>query len=954
MNRTLFVIIVPLLLMSMLMLLPTTASAQLKNVTFVANVATAPDTLVPTSLVQIRGSKAPLTWDNLTGGVMTNIGGDYWMVTLQFNAGDTVYYKINLSNSAWEQDVTNGDGLGGGNRTLILGANDTTLPVQYFNNGASGAPQYFRPWSAVPDSFMNVYFRVDMQGVSEAGSFSFNRDTDTLAVRGGGPAGADLSWGTSFYLVRETYATNGGFSYDPRNFWSGRLRFPKSQVTAGQAIQYKFLIGYTWGRDEYQGGHPNRQFTVPVGLKDTTLQWVWFNDQRPIIRVNADTVLVTYNANMATAIANGGFTIGDTLVVRSGYFGTAVESGREKRLSRIGLSNLYTVTDTVITTLNGTLDYQYYLIKNATAYREVYYNFGYTGGITAEAERRQVRVGSLLFAINDTAASISKARRRPNFQNTALLAQPITVTYTVDARPAIYQILRGSVLMDRQGTINISNPDSVLTMGIFMNGPATDTNYTWQTWGITLRTDTTRTMYDDGTHGDAVAGDSIFTRTYSYTTRATVGQEFKFGIGGGDNEGGYGNNHIANLDDSQPTSTLASQYGSIDPIFYYAWNFDCPCPADLRSTLAISSGWNMVALPRLVADPRKTVLFPTAVGNAFLYSGSAYVITDSLRKGTGYWLKFSGAQGVDIQGDPILADSIPVSEGWNMIGSITMPQLPPIATLPPSMHLGNFFGYNLGYYVADTLLEGHAYWIKTDTAGKLVLNALSGFGKRQARANELASFDRLTIRDASGASQTLYLGLKSDGLLMSRYDMPPLPPSGVFDARFASNRIAEAIENGKTAEYPIALSSASYPLTLSWESKSASTSASLTVGTKVTPMRASGSLKVYDPQARVAITISGTPSLPKEFALSQNYPNPFNPSTRFSVDIPMKSNVEIVIYDLLGQEVASLMSGEQSPGTYEVLWDGRDARGIGAPTGIYFVRMNADKFTTVRKIMLMK
>ena len=53
-----------------------------------------------------------------------------------------------------------------------------------------------------------------------------------------------------------------------------------------------------------------------------------------------------------------------------------------------------------------------------------------------------------------------------------------------------------------------------------------------------------------------------------------LGQEFKFGIKGGDNESGFGLNHIENIDDSNPTFTIHSQWGSINPGFYYVWNFD--------------------------------------------------------------------------------------------------------------------------------------------------------------------------------------------------------------------------------------------------------------------------------------------------------------------------------------------------------------------------------------------
>ena len=83
-------------------------------------------------------------------------------------------------------------------------------------------------------------------------------------------------------------------------------------------------------------------------------------------------------------------------------------------------------------------------------------------------------------------------------------------------------------------------------------------------------------MYDDGTHGDAAANDTIYAIQFQYFADSldVVGQEFKFGIGGGDNEGGYGNNHIANIDDDQAETTIYAQFGSIDPIFYSAWNYD--------------------------------------------------------------------------------------------------------------------------------------------------------------------------------------------------------------------------------------------------------------------------------------------------------------------------------------------------------------------------------------------
>lgn len=545
--------------------------AQTSNITFLVNTATVPDTVVPTTSVVVTGSEPELTnWGD--GFALTNVGGDYWMGTVALHR-DTVNYKLRV-NGQWEENVAGF--LNNSNRNLAVPDHDTTVELQFWNNGhfANGKNpgQYDPPWSPAADTFMNVYFRVNMQGVIDQGAFSFNNNTDTVAVRGGGPAGADLSWNTSFYLSRETTATNGSFTYDATNFWSGRLRFPKNAVNAGDVIQFKYLIGYTWGRDELQG-QSNRSFTIPIGKKDTTLQYVYYNNQSPIARVNTDTVIVSFTANLATAIQNRGFSIGDTVTVRTGYFSTGLESGRQKRLVRQA-GSIYKAIDTIVTSIGKTLDYQYYLTKNGVDYREIYYNFGYSGSITAEQERRQIDVDGSTLLIRDTAVSISNARRQPNFRNTSLLSQPITVTYTVDVRPAIYQVKYGSTLTDRQGTQNVDNPDSVIAWGVAINGPATGG---WGPWGRSLLTDTNHTMYDDGTHGDAVAGDSIYSLVRYYATTDVVGQEFKFGIGGGDNEGGFGNNHIENLDDSQPVSTLASQFGSIDPVFYNQWNYDCGC-----------------------------------------------------------------------------------------------------------------------------------------------------------------------------------------------------------------------------------------------------------------------------------------------------------------------------------------------------------------------------------------
>jgi len=118
-------------------------------------------------------------------------------------------------------------------------------------------------------------------------------------------------------------------------------------------------------------------------------------------------------------------------------------------------------------------------------------------------------------------------------------------------------------------------------------------------------------------------------------------------------------------------------------------------------------------------------------------------------------------------------------------------------------------------------------------------------------------------------------------------------------------------------------------------------------------LEGSGSMKVKNGTG-LGLEINGNVNVPKVFALGQNYPNPFNPTTRFTVDVPRSAQVEVAIYNVLGQKIVTLMTGDQSAGSYEMEWSATDAHNQVVPTGIYFIRMTSDNFSAVQKIMLMK
>ncbi len=94
--------------------------------------------------------------------------------------------------------------------------------------------------------------------------------------------------------------------------------------------------------------------------------------------------------------------------------------------------------------------------------------------------------------------------------------------------------------------------------------------------------------------------------------------------------------------------------------------------------------------------------------------------------------------------------------------------------------------------------------------------------------------------------------------------------------------------------------------------------------------------------------------IPRQFAVAQNYPNPFNPSTAIKFDVPRASDVRVFIYNILGQRVRTLVSQRLAAGTYEATWDGLNDQGVRASSGVYIYRFEADNFTKVMKMIMMK
>ncbi|MBT8383743.1 MAG: T9SS type A sorting domain-containing protein, partial [Ignavibacteria bacterium] len=108
-----------------------------------------------------------------------------------------------------------------------------------------------------------------------------------------------------------------------------------------------------------------------------------------------------------------------------------------------------------------------------------------------------------------------------------------------------------------------------------------------------------------------------------------------------------------------------------------------------------------------------------------------------------------------------------------------------------------------------------------------------------------------------------------------------------------------------------------------------------------------GGISFYDYTAGIEDETRNT--IPESFSISQNYPNPFNPTSKIKYQIPELSFVTLKVYDVLGNEVATLVNEEKPTGTNEVEFNAE-----GLPSGIYFYQLKAGSFSETKKMILLK
>lgn len=257
----------------------------------------------------------------------------------------------------------------------------------------------------------------------------------------------------------------------------------------------------------------------------------------------------------------------------------------------------------------------------------------------------------------------------------------------------------------------------------------------------------------------------------------------------------------------------------------------------------------------------------------------------------------------------------------------------------------------------------------------------------------------LTARDAGTGVGTVTFGVHlngtycNDGTLSGGFveeELPPKPPTGVFDIRFTEFRSGSTClgvgqrvslqepEKVDTFKIEFQPSDGGYPFTLSWGSASAWIATdwnNLIIqdafgGFLVNVDMKTDTSVVITNTAITTLNIIGTSNplplevdrdgnlTPQRFDLQQNYPNPFNPSTTIKFAVEKTAFADVAVYNVIGQKVKTLAAEVLTPGFYTTTWNGTDDNGQSVTTGVYFVRMSAigdnAEFTALRKLLLLK
>lgn len=919
--------------------------AQTVNVTVICNTSTCLDTLRPYHMVQLMGESAKgttpaISWS--TGPTLTNIGGDYWSTTIQAQVGDTIKFKFvakfdadhpTLHWSGWEGPLNaGGDFASGSDRVLVVGGSDTTLPVQYYNGTDNKLDQYWRPFAVKAES-VAIYFRVNM-----AGETAFDSLAHTVAVYGGAPLGSD-SWPKIVDLTREANSRGGWF-------WSGTAYIPKSAVTAGTWQNYKFVYG---GSNWETGDNRYFEFTNSIinVRGDTTLHWVYFSNKEPVSG-EVTTVKVTFRCNTSTCLdtIQPHHIVGLNGESVKGIPGLVWDAANTIKLTNVGGDYW---EKTIDVQPGDVVHYKFVTKYDDATMSKV--NWGWEGDITNGYDNWTSRV--LVVGTQDTVLPLQYynggTTRLPQYWRPFEEKQDtIAIYFRVNMGGVVFNPETQTVEVQGGAPLGTDNPwikiinltreVNSVNGGSFWSGvayiakanvtPGAQQQYKFvfrspETWEsipnrsfvfssnlINVSGDTT--LHWNYFNNKAPAGALL---NVNLLFRLKVDALEKVGLFNrtlGDRVGITGPKGWSAdpFDFDTDPNMLKMTYNSdleewnlVEPFtvypndeipykYYIAWDSSRVDPASPNYIpgLMLSNGWEE----------------PGVTGGAdrkYTFTSDAEQIVPG---------DFGAAQQFFNSIDPKGAILTPVAVTFQ----VNMAPATNAATNPTNP---------LFVPGRDTVYVSYDGCFVPVTQGKTMYG----------------TDNRLELTDTDGDgiyTGTDFLNAPTLNQLCYRITYTYMPEYTVtngggilFGRRYYQYIRPVAIDGSGNITWP---SATTLPV-VDWKAND------LTVE--------------LPPDLNTPMAVKGmSGSVPVVYSLEQNYPNPFNPSTMITYSIPQRTHVRLEVFNILGQKVITLVDEEQEAGIHSVLWNTQSGGRQSMSSGVYFLKMHAGVFSSVKKMVLTK
>ena len=406
-----------------------------------------------------------------------------------------------------------------------------------------------------------------------------------------------------------------------------------------------------------------------------------------------------------------------------------------------------------------------------------------------------------------------------------------------------------------------------------------------------------------------------------------------------------------------------------------------------------SSTWVLISVPYTLDDPSASALANQLSGSTpwklYTYqNGQTVEITnasDAFKLFRGVWFKTTAKTGTfnlvfqagDLVGGSTISATVPT--GWSLVG-------PPFLGEEASWFPVNTTAGSSGIRVYKYAHE-QSRWVLLDPAiekmkpfgGYAVYNATGSTtqlnfvrGGAATKIDEWQSSGDGWYAGLDVGESSLRIGqhrLAQDGMDVYDYPMPPARPESESDDPYVSNKLWSDIRplssKGLTTWSVFVDPQVTRSIKPTGLANFPSDWRIVVQGIPFLGLKdfSSGeSIRIPDDvNSSFRFTILAGPRelveqaiLPSECALSQNYPNPFNPSTAISYQLSASSTATLKVFDLLGREIVTLVDAPQNAGYYTVIWGGHDAYGKRMASGVYFYRLQTDRYIAIRRMMLLQ